>query len=149
MNTSPTKLHSKAFSALCLKAWLKASQPQRLSLRLILVAPFVLEIILAVGLTGYLSFRNGQKAVNDLAGQLQQEVSDRIDQHLDSYLSVPPKLSQLNASALQMGILDPTNIERLDSFSGSKYAPTKSVISCLVLKQGNWQLQVTMQMMYL
>lgn len=81
-----------------------------------MVAPFVLEIIVAVGLTGYLSFRNGQKAVNDLAEQLQQEVSNRIDQHLDSYLSIPPKLSQLNASAMQIGILDPKDIEQVGQF---------------------------------
>jgi hypothetical protein len=38
-------------------------------LRLILVVPFVLQIFAAVGLVGFLSFRNGQKAVNDLANQ--------------------------------------------------------------------------------
>ncbi|MEP6517461.1 hypothetical protein [Microcoleus vaginatus] len=40
---------------------------RKLRLRTALVVPFVLQIVAAVGLVGYLSFHNGQKAVNDLA----------------------------------------------------------------------------------
>jgi len=43
-------------------------------LGVVLIVPFVLEIVGAVGLVGYLSFRNGQKAVNNLASQLMSEV---------------------------------------------------------------------------
>jgi hypothetical protein len=35
----------------------------------VLIVPFVLQITIAVGLVGYLSFRNGQKAVNEVAFQ--------------------------------------------------------------------------------
>ncbi|MGL5880860.1 MAG: hybrid sensor histidine kinase/response regulator, partial [Xenococcaceae cyanobacterium] len=82
-----------------------AKASAKVPLRIILVVPFVLQIFAAVGLTGYLSLRNGQKAVNDLASQLSTQVSDRIDQHLDSYLSVPRKLSQLDADAIESGLL--------------------------------------------
>lgn len=61
----------------------------KLSLQTLLIVPFVLQIFAAVGLTGYLSFRNGQKVINDLANRLSSEVSDRIDQHLDTYLATP------------------------------------------------------------
>jgi hypothetical protein len=37
-----------------------------LSLRLVLIVPFVLQIFADVGLVGYVSFRNGQKAVNEM-----------------------------------------------------------------------------------
>ncbi|MGB3405061.1 MAG: hypothetical protein WBA77_20425 [Microcoleaceae cyanobacterium] len=56
---------------------------RNIPLRLLLVVPFVIQIIAAVGLTGFLSFRNGQRAVNDLANQLQNEVSQRVELHLD------------------------------------------------------------------
>ena len=46
------------------------SSKKSVSLPLILVIPFVLQIFAAVGIIGYLSFRNGQKAVKDLAIQL-------------------------------------------------------------------------------
>ncbi len=35
-------------------------------LRTVFIVPFVLQICAAVGLTGYLSLRNGQKAVNEV-----------------------------------------------------------------------------------
>ncbi|MDZ8258696.1 ATP-binding protein [Nostoc sp. ChiQUE01b] len=87
-----------------------------LPLRLVLVLPFVLQIFAAVGLTGYLSLRNGQQAVNDLASRLQREVSDRIDQHLDSYLNTGRQLAEINGGAMDMGLLDPDNPQQLGQF---------------------------------
>jgi signal transduction histidine kinase/CheY-like chemotaxis protein len=78
---------------------------RRLSLRLILVVPFVLQTFAAVGLTGYLSLRNGQRAVTDVAFQLRREVSDRVDQHLDAYLAAPEKINQATVDAIQSGLL--------------------------------------------
>ena len=49
-----------------------------ISLGTVLIVPFVVQIFAAVGIVGYLSFKNGQKAVNNLAYQLMEEVSDRI-----------------------------------------------------------------------
>jgi len=40
----------------------------------------------AMGTVGYLSFRNGQKAVNDISGQLQQEISFRVKDRVQGYL---------------------------------------------------------------
>ena len=46
----------------------KTSQHQtEIPLRRLLVASFVLQIVAAVGIVGYLSFRNGDKAVEELA----------------------------------------------------------------------------------
>jgi signal transduction histidine kinase/ActR/RegA family two-component response regulator len=87
-----------------------------LPLRLVLVLPFVLQIFAAVGLTGYLSLRNGQQAVNDLASRLQREVSDRIDQHLDGYLNTGRQLAEINGGAMDMGLLDPDNPQQLGQF---------------------------------
>ncbi|MDM9384773.1 hypothetical protein QUB80_29385 [Chlorogloeopsis sp. ULAP01] len=52
--------------------------PKKLPLCLILVVPFVLQIFVAVGLVGYLSFKNGQKAVNDLTDQLIDKASQQV-----------------------------------------------------------------------
>lgn len=75
-------------------------------LQLVLIVPFVLQIFAAVGLVGYLSFRNGQKAVNNLALRLETEASRRLDQHLDDYLATPQQINQVNADAVNLGILD-------------------------------------------
>ncbi|MEA5463710.1 ATP-binding protein [Leptothoe sp. PORK10 BA2] len=80
-------------------------------LSLVLVVPFVLQIFSAVGLVGYLSFRNGQRAVNTLVVRLSSEISSRVDQHLDSYLSLPHDLGKIISDNLQTGVLDPKDFE--------------------------------------
>ncbi|MGH1397255.1 MAG: hypothetical protein ACRAVC_24940, partial [Trichormus sp.] len=76
---------------------------RRLPLRAVLIVPFVLQIFAAVGLTGFLSLRNGQKAVNDVATQLRSEVTARIDQNLKNYLSVPHQITQINQDVINLG----------------------------------------------
>jgi signal transduction histidine kinase len=84
----------------------KAEHRRSIPLRLILIAPFILQIFAAVGLTGYLSIRNGQKAVNDLATRLRQEVTARVEQHTASYLEKPWMTNQLIADAIERGQLN-------------------------------------------
>ncbi|MBD2460242.1 HAMP domain-containing protein [Oscillatoria sp. FACHB-1407] len=79
---------------------------QSISLSLMLIIPFVLQIFAAVGLVGYLSFRNGQRTINELANQLMEQASDRVDQHLDAYLTIPEQINQMNADAVELGLLD-------------------------------------------
>ena len=75
-------------------------------LRLVLVVPFILQIFAAVGLTGYLSLRNGEKAVNDVTTQLRREITARIVQHLDTHLATPDLINQANADSLSLGLLN-------------------------------------------
>ena len=88
---------------------------KKIPLRLILIVPFVLEVVGAVGLTGWLAIKNGQKAVNELATQLETEVATRVEQHLSSYLAIPKWINQSNAEAIRLGLLDiqdPNQLER-------------------------------------
>lgn len=89
------------------------SRSQRLlskvPLRTVLVVPFVLQILGAVGLVGYLSFRNGQQAVNELASQLRSEMSARIEGELEGYLDSPHEFNRLNGATFAQGQLDTAN----------------------------------------
>ncbi|WP_333471847.1 histidine kinase dimerization/phospho-acceptor domain-containing protein, partial [Microcoleus sp. herbarium12] len=76
---------------------------RRLPLRIVLIVPFAIQIFAAVGLTGWLSYRNGQKAVNDVATQLRSEISDRTEQYLNNYFREPFIINNLNADALERG----------------------------------------------
>jgi len=82
----------------------------KIRLRTALIVPFVLQILAVVGLVGYLSFKNGQKAVNDLATQLQEETSARIQEKLDNYLASPHLINQLNAKAIALQQVDRENV---------------------------------------
>lgn len=95
----------------------KHDQPSNgMPLSLVLIIPFVVQIFSAVGLVGFLSFRNGQKAVNRLALDLSAEVGDRVDQHLDSYLALPHNLAQLNVDALESNLLDIRDFEQVGRY---------------------------------
>jgi signal transduction histidine kinase/CheY-like chemotaxis protein len=103
-------------------SWIKFTKPlnimvfkllDKLPLRAVLIVPFVLQIVGAVGLVGYLSFRNGQKAVNNLATQLMSEVSSRVEQNLQVYLTTPHQINQSKLDAVKLGLL---KIEDLSSW---------------------------------
>ncbi|MEO1298339.1 MAG: ATP-binding protein [Cyanobacteria bacterium J06636_16] len=77
----------------------------KVPLRTVLVVPFVIQIVGAVGIVGYLSFKNGQAAVENLAGQLIEKVDDNVDQKLQTFLAVPHLANQLTADAFQNNLL--------------------------------------------
>lgn len=87
----------------------------KLPLHFIFIAPFVLQIFGTVGLVGYLSFRNGQKAVEELAYHLMNEIGYRIEQNLDSYINILEQVVQNNASLLEQNILDSQDLPALET----------------------------------
>ena len=94
----------------------RSSTRQQWPLQAVLIVPFVTQIIVAVGLTGYLSIRNGQKAVRDLAQQLMADVSSQVGQKLNSYLELPHLVNQTNANAIALGVLK-TDWENRETFA--------------------------------
>ncbi|MBN3885141.1 MAG: ATP-binding protein [Nostoc sp.] len=82
----------------------------------ILVVLFMLQILLAVGLTAYLSIRNGQKAVNEVASELRLEVANRVEQNLQSYLSTPRQVLGGNQNVMNMGLLKIENLATWESY---------------------------------
>ncbi|MGB3693831.1 MAG: adenylate/guanylate cyclase domain-containing protein [Spirulinaceae cyanobacterium] len=108
-NSHPVDLKSGASSPL---ASLATGIPGKIPLRVVLIVPFVVQIFAAVALTGYLSFRNGQQAVEDLANQLSGEITNRISEGLDSYLQTPHLINEINAQSTEIGQL------KLQEFSG-------------------------------
>jgi diguanylate cyclase (GGDEF)-like protein len=83
----------------------------KVSLPLLLVAPFLLQIFVVVGITGWLSFLNGQKAVNEVASELRNNVSNRIQEEVTHYISLPPLVNQITADAIANGQI---NLENQD-----------------------------------
>ncbi|BBD63032.1 integral membrane sensor signal transduction histidine kinase (plasmid) [Nostoc sp. HK-01] len=87
-----------------------------LPLQLVLIVPFVVQVFGAVALVGYLSFKNGEKAVEDLSKQLMKRTSSEVNHHLDAYLSIPHKVIQINANAIRMGLLDVRDRKTIGKF---------------------------------
>ncbi len=83
--------------------------PPKLPLRSVLVLPFLLQILAAVSLIGWLSLRSGEDAINQLAVRFLGEVNQRVQQRLDDYLTVSTQISQVNQALIQQGQLNPAD----------------------------------------
>jgi signal transduction histidine kinase len=95
---------------------LRSLRGKAFPLQIVLVVPFVLQIFGAVGLIGYLSFKNGQKAVNELAETLIDHTCDVVNEKLTSYLAIPQALNQINASAIRRGLLNVRDREAVGKY---------------------------------
>lgn len=110
----------------------ESSEVRGLPLQIVLVLPFVLQILAAVGLVGYLSYRNGQQAVNNLASQLRTEISGRIDQRLRGYLKSPHVVNRLNAEAYTQGDLDLNDTARSERYFWRQVLGSEGVSSSAI-----------------
>ncbi|MEA5471769.1 adenylate/guanylate cyclase domain-containing protein [Spirulina sp. 06S082] len=89
---------------------------RKFPLRLVIVIPTLLQIFAAVGLTGFLSWRNGQQAVTDLATQLSQKTSDRIETHIRNYLETSELILKINELSARQGRLNVDDFSELQRY---------------------------------
>ncbi|MGV0023502.1 ATP-binding protein [Phormidesmis priestleyi] len=73
---------------------------RKVPLLFVFTIPFVIQIVASVGLVGYLSFQNGQQTVQNLVGQLQEEIADRIHLYLTGFFSRAELLNQITVDAV-------------------------------------------------
>lgn len=106
--------------------------PPQLPLRLVLIVPFVLLTTGAVSIVGYLSWRNGQQAVNDLANQLMNQVSNQVALKLDTYLSTPHLINQTNQDAIELGQLNLNDLRQIERCFWRQIQRFDSIISIAV-----------------
>jgi diguanylate cyclase (GGDEF)-like protein len=81
----------------------------KISVYLILVTFFVFQVVAAVAFTGWVSFTNGQKSINDLSSRLRAEASARVEQRLEAYLTKSQVINQMNAEAIALEKVDLTD----------------------------------------
>lgn len=110
----------------------------KVPLRLALMVPFVLEILLVVGVVGYFSYAHGRKTVRGLAQDLMVEVSDRAEDHLATYLDTPGLINRINADAWRLGQLNVNNPAALERHLYTQLLQFEGVTSILFADaQGN------------
>ncbi|WP_414563226.1 MULTISPECIES: ATP-binding protein [unclassified Anabaena] len=85
-------------------------------LKSVLIVPFVLQIGGVMGVVGYLSWINGQQSVEHLATRLQNEICDRIEQHLNSYLITPKQINQTNEYSMHLGLPQPLDLKTTERY---------------------------------
>ena len=85
-------------------------------LRCLIVVPFLLQISATVGVTGWLSWRHGQAAVQLAVEQVVYEASEHIVYHIEDYTDKPYQLNALNVHAVEHGLLDLGNIDLMTTY---------------------------------
>jgi PAS domain S-box-containing protein len=109
-------------------------------LRWALILPFVLPTIGAVALVGYLSYRSGQTAVEELGQQLVTATNEQVTQKLKTYLQLPPLINRLNVDTVHQGQLDLQNMPALESALFNRLQQFEQVSSVLfVSPQGQFR----------
>lgn len=93
---------------------------KKLRLQTTLVIPFVLQCVTLVSLVGWLSFRSGQQAINDLAFQLQQEIGLRVKADANRYLKAPQDLHEINVEVLRQNLVNPQDFDTLERYFWSQ-----------------------------
>ncbi|MEB3310172.1 MAG: ATP-binding protein [Snowella sp.] len=78
-------------------------------LRTVLLVPFVLQIVGTVSLVSYLYISNSNRAVNELALQLQIQAGKQVEEHLNYYFQAPQAAIQFMVDAVESGNLDIKN----------------------------------------
>jgi diguanylate cyclase (GGDEF)-like protein/PAS domain S-box-containing protein len=112
-----------------IKTPLQDKAPLKISLRLVLLIPFILVIILTTSIAGYIAFINGQRAVNGVASQLRSEVSARIEDHLQNFLEIPHEIIQFNSASMQQGWLDLKDTSLLQNYFLEQVETHKTITS--------------------
>ena len=88
---------------------------QRLPLQAVLIVPFVVQLAIAVGLVGYLSYRSAHKSIDHLAQQLMEDRASKVQLYLLSELSNLYQINRINIDAVQNNQLDLNNLDEVVS----------------------------------
>jgi len=87
-----------------------------ISLRWLLLVPFLIQILGVVGVIGYLSYYSGKKAVEKLAHQLLYETSDRVTQTTNHYLDNAYDISQAHLPLVRLRLAKFNDLDQIHRY---------------------------------
>ncbi|MEM8778341.1 MAG: PAS domain-containing protein, partial [Cyanobacteria bacterium P01_G01_bin.49] len=99
----------------------------QLSLRTTLVVSFIIPILTAAGITGWLALRHSQKTVNQLVTQIGNEVTAHVQKHVKTFANVPHQFLQINRAAIETGNFNPTDYTSMRRYFWQQTQVSKAV----------------------
>jgi len=108
-----------------------ANRSAAISLFWVLTVPFVVQVVGAVGLVGYWSYRSGQTSVENLANRLLDAVDHRVRDHVDSLLSKQQHTLAANGRAIQGGKLPLDNSTPWRDYLWQQMATDPSLVATM------------------
>ena len=79
---------------------------RKVSIRLLMTFPFILQIVAAVSVIGYFSFQNEQKNANNFSSKLRENAIKSLKNEIDGYLQSPMQAIKLNIQARKTNPID-------------------------------------------
>jgi len=98
-----------------------------ISIRYAIPGLLALVIILAIGLTAWLSYQSGLGSAQTLAERLNKEVSSRINDRINSFLELPHIFHEINLAVLDAGDANLENFDSMRELFWGEVFVTKSV----------------------
>jgi hypothetical protein len=96
------------------------------------VFPIVLsiQITVAVGITGWISFNSSERAIQKLTRQLCDNLNLRVEQQITSYLEESVRINQSLTTALSNGSINPNDISQVqkDVFNKAKELNIQNIL---------------------
>ncbi|NEQ78301.1 MAG: HAMP domain-containing protein, partial [Okeania sp. SIO2C9] len=86
---------------------------RRIPIRTVLIVPFIIQLLATVGLVGYLSYRSGQQAVQNLSERLMTEVAERVNLYIQQNLQTAMQINKMNIEAVRSETLDLKNLKEI------------------------------------
>ncbi len=84
-----------------------------LSLRTVLVLAFTLQIGVVCTVVVWLTFSDGEQAVDEMATRLGSALTERVQERLVGFLRTPLELTEANAASWRLGVLDVHDADRV------------------------------------
>ena len=100
---------------------------RQLSLKVLLIVPFVVQVIAVMGSAGWLSIQNGREATKELAPQIGLEVTNTIETHVRSYFDTPLEILQAHGASAKSEHIDFENLDRFDQLFWQQMQQVKSL----------------------
>lgn len=103
----------------------------RLPLKFVLVVPFIIQVTVIIGLIGWLSYLSGQTAIQEMANQLRQEITDHIEEKVATFLDIPSTVNYFNQLAFEHHEIDVTDTDHISQrlWRQLKFFPNLTYIS--------------------
>ena len=89
---------------------------RKFPLHLILALQFTTQVILIVGLVGYLSYRSGEKTVGNLVNKLIEDTNNHIIHNLDHILNLSHHINHFQVASFKSDAISNNDLEKLHQY---------------------------------
>lgn len=119
----------------------RQSKKPRISLRLLLTLPLVVQMSVLVTVVGTLSYRYGQRTIETMVYALMDQVGQQVTQELDHYLQSAHQFNQVQVAAIAAQAINPQDLDHLHRYLIGQHHQAEGLTTLLFgTPQGDFRL---------